>query len=112
MSNRVYVQFTQFQNIDENGNPMKEPDFGYRIFDDEDAEYNNSFESVEEMIQEGLNQDNILSYVRENHFDFYYPTVLNKGLYFNGKYIPPDEIGTETDPNDDDDDDIIVETRL
>ena len=91
MSNRVYVQLTKFQNIDEKGNPTKETDFGYRIYDDEDSEYNNSFDNIEEMTKQGLNEKDIINYVKENHFDFYYPTVSQKGLYFNGKYIPPGE---------------------
>lgn len=54
MSNMVCVQFTRFQNLDQEGDPSKEIDYGYRIYDDYEGDYNNCFDSVDAMIEAGL----------------------------------------------------------
>lgn len=92
MSNIVSVQFTRFQNLDSDGNPDGEPTLGYRIYDDYDADYNNCYDSIEEMRQAGLNEEGIIDFIDANH-DPYCLTAMERGVILNGKYIPPK--GTE-----------------
>lgn len=80
MSNIVSVQFTRFQDLDSQGIPDGEPTIGYRICDDYGADYNNCFESVEEMRKVGLTRAGIFNYIAEHHDDFAL-TAREKGVY-------------------------------
>lgn len=97
MSNIVSVQFTRFQALDDHGNPDGEPTLGYRICDDYGADYNNCFESVEEMRKAGLTQEGIFNYIAEHHDDFAL-TAREKGVYLNGDWIAQPKDGDADDP--------------
>lgn len=88
MSNLVCVQFTSFQNLDSEGKPSGKSCLGYRIYDDYDGDYNNSFESIDEMLQAGLTPEGIFDYILEHH-DSYWEEATNRGILFNDQYLPP-----------------------
>lgn len=90
MSNMVCVQFTRFQNLDQEGNPSKEIDYGYRIYDDYDGDYNNCFDSVDAMIEAGLTPECIFDYILENH-DSFWEEAMNRGVILNDVYLLPPE---------------------
>lgn len=88
MANIVEVQFTSFQNLDSDGKPVGNKHLGYRIFDDYDAEYNNTFDSLEEMKAAGLTAEGIFGYIDAKH-DKFSETVWERGVMFNDQYLPP-----------------------
>ena len=95
MSNMVCVQFTRFQNLDQDGNPSDKPTLGYRIYDDYGGDYNNCFDSVDAMIEARLTPEGIFDYINENHESFG-EEAMNRGVTLNDVYLPPpeDEEGT------------------
>lgn len=96
MSNIVSAQFTRFQDLDDHGNPFGEATMGYRICDDYGADYNNCFESVEEMHKAGLTREGIFRYIADNHDDFDL-IAREKGVYLNGDWISPPKDGDTDD---------------
>lgn len=90
MSNMVCVQFTRFQNLDQDGNPSDEPTIGYRIYDDYGGDYNNCFNSIDAMIEAGLTPERIFDYICENHESFW-EEAMNRGVTLNDVYLPPPE---------------------
>lgn len=88
MANIVEVQFTIFINIDNTGAPMDECHYGYRIFDDYDADYNNTFESVADMLEAGLTPEGIFDYISEHH-DIFSDDIWTRGVMLNNQYLPP-----------------------
>lgn len=88
MANRVYIQYTTFQNIDSNANPTGEIRFGYRLYDDYEGVYNNCFETIEDLKAKGPTEGNIVKFIGENHPQFY-ETVCERGIHFNDHYLPP-----------------------
>ena len=94
MSNIVSVQFTRFQDLDSEGNPDGEPTLCYRIYDDYGADYNNCYDSSEEMHEAGLTPEGIFQFIDENH-DPFCMTARECGVLLNGQYIPPKEDGQE-----------------
>lgn len=88
MSNMVCVQFTRFQNLDQDGNPSDEPTLGYRIYDDYGGDYNNCFVSVDEMLEKGLTPEGIFDYILEYHESFG-EEAMNRGVMLNDVYLPP-----------------------
>lgn len=92
MSNMVCIQFTKFQNLDRHGKPSEEPTFGYRIYDDYDGDYNNCFNSVDEMVEAGLTPDSIFDYIFDHH-DSYWEEAVNRGVMLNGVYLSPPPCG-------------------
>lgn len=93
MANIVEVQFTSFQNLDSDGNPVGDRNLGYRIFDDYDAEYNNTFDSIEEMKAAGLSAEGIFDYIDTKH-DKFSETAWERGVMLNDQYLlPPAEEG-------------------
>ena len=97
MSNVVSVQFTRFQDLDDHGNPDGEPTYGYRIFDDYEQNYNNCYESIEEMQRDGLTRQGIFDFIAGNH-DSFDLTAREKGVYLNGVWIKPPQDGDDDDP--------------
>lgn len=87
VSNRVSIQFCTFQNIDSNGNSMGDATTGFRIYDDYGQLYDNCYESVEEMIDEGINEEAIFKFVESRFFDSFHNAVVDKGIYLNGIWI-------------------------
>ena len=96
MSNIVSIQFTRFQDLDEHGHPDGEPTFGYRIYDDYDQEYNNCYDSVDEMRNAGLTQNGVFGFIAEHHDD-YDLIAREKGVYLNGRWIAPQKGGDADD---------------
>lgn len=88
MANIVEVQFTAFQDLDDNGYAVGEVRYGYRIFDDYDAEYNNTFDSMEAMKEIGLTPEGIFDYIDKKH-DSFCETVWERGVLLNNVYIKP-----------------------
>lgn len=88
MANLVEVQFTSFQNLDDTGQPVGEANYGYRIFDDYDADYNNAFDSVQEMIAAGLTPEGIFDYIDQMH-DKFSDVIWERGVMLNDRYIAP-----------------------
>ena len=95
MSNMVCVQFTRFQNLDQDGNLSDEPTLGYRIYDDYGGDYNNCFDSVDAMIEAGLTPEGIFDYICVNHESFW-EEAMNRGVTLNDVYLPPPEDEEET----------------
>jgi len=90
MSNIVCVQYTKFQNLNADGSPADEPNLGYRIYDDYGGDYNNCFDTVDEMIEKGLTPEGIFDYILENHESFW-EEAMNRGVMLNDVYLPPPE---------------------
>ena len=61
------------------------------------ADYDNCFESVEEMRKAGLTREGIFNYIAEHHDDFAL-TAREKGVYLNGDWIAPPKDGDADDP--------------
>lgn len=80
MANKVSFYYTRFTSLDDNGND-KEGTVGYRIADDDGQDYNNTFDSFEEL-KNTVSVSNILEFLGENHFEFYL-VVKGKGICFN-----------------------------
>ena len=97
MSNIVSVQFTRFQNLDDYGNPDGDPTYGYRIYDDYEQNYNNYYESIEEMEGDGLTREGIFDFIAGNHGSFDL-TAREKGVYLNGAWIEPPKDGDTDAP--------------
>ena len=97
MSNIVSVQFTRFQNLDDYGNPDCDPTYCYRIYDDYEQNYNNCYESIEEMEGDGLTREGIFDFIAGNH-DSFDLTAREKGVYLNGAWIEPPKVGDTDAP--------------
>ena len=96
MSNIVSVQFTRFQDLDDHGNPDGDPTYGYRIYDDYEQNYNNCYESIEDMKGDGLTREGVFEFIASNHDDFDL-TAREKGVYLNGNWIAPAKDGDADD---------------
>lgn len=91
MSYSTTIQLSIFQNIDLKGKKTDKPLYGYRIFTDYGiAEYNNTYESVEELIDE-INTDTVIEFLRNSHNNFYNIIVEDGGFYFNDDEIDLDD---------------------
>ena len=88
MANIVEVQFTAFQNLDSSGAPVGESHLGYRIFDNYDADYNNTFDSIDEMESAGLTPEGIFEYIDQKH-DKFSEIAWERGVMLNNQYIAP-----------------------
>lgn len=91
MANIVEVQFTAFQNLNDSGEAIGERCLGYRIFDDYDADYNNTFDSIDEMIAAGLTPEGIFDYIDAKH-DQFSETIWERGVMLNDRYIAPPRV--------------------
>ena len=91
MSNRITVQFTKFIDIDETGEENTVPIFGYRVYDSYGKDYNNTFESLEELNAE-VSKDTLLDVVRslEGFADVDEDTC--DGIDFNDTFYDWDEL--------------------
>lgn len=97
MSNIVSVQFTCFQDLDDAGNLVGEPDFGYRICDDYEQAYDNCYDSIYAIQADGLTPEGIFDFIAERH-DNFHETAREKGVYLNGSWIAPPKDGDADDP--------------
>lgn len=81
----VTIQFTKFINVNCNG---KDDDisYGYRIYNEEKSEYNNSFISLEDL-RKDINKSTIMDFLQEYHPDFYKIIYIDNEFEFNGDII-------------------------
>lgn len=99
--NQVTLEFTKFTNFN-SAKVMEESTFGYRIYDDYQNDYNNTFDSIEEVI-ETITKENVIEFLDKNHVG-YHESVVNhaKGLFFNGEWVTYSGECEESDDNEDD----------
>jgi len=79
------LQYCKMINYYPDGTPDYEM-WAYRIYDDYAVDYNNTFESFEEL-RETVNEDNLLDYIKENHDEFVESIYWKRGLYFCHTWI-------------------------
>jgi len=86
MSNRVNLQFTKFINIGADGHSESES-LGYRLYDDYETLYNNTYESIDEL-NEDINEETIFHFMAEHYPEIFIDAVRPKeGMYLNGVWI-------------------------
>jgi hypothetical protein len=85
MSNRVTIQVCKFVNYGTNRAPQDET-WGYRIYDDYGTDYNNNYETLEDVFDE-LNPDTILEFIEEKHDNFYESVLYLGGLFLCDDWI-------------------------
>ena len=85
MSNRLTVQYTIFVDLDLEGNEIHRY-YGYRIYDDYQAEYNNGFESFEEVAKK-VNPENIQEFLEDNYPGFYEGAEFKGGMFLGDDWI-------------------------
>jgi len=94
MSNTINIQYTKFQNLDSEGKVESE-NFGYRIYDDYATEYDNTFESFEQLT-EALNEGNMVEFLSKTQnfddVDFTDEFGGASGVYFNGEFYSAEEL--------------------
>lgn len=73
--------------MDSNGNSMGEATTGFRIYDDYGQSYDNCYDSVQEMIDEGINEEAIFRFVESRFYDSFHDSVVDKGIYLNGIWV-------------------------
>lgn len=81
----VSIQYTKFTNLNFDGGENVSS-YGYRIYSDENGEYNNYYEDINELMV-AINDENIKEFLKENHLDFYEIIKMDKKLEFNGDII-------------------------
>ena len=81
----VTIQFTRFINLSYNGDD-DEISYGYRIYNEEKSEYNNSFVTLEEL-SDYISKDTIMTFLQEYHPDFYETISIDGEFEFNGDTI-------------------------
>ena len=81
----VTIQFTKFVNVSYNSED-DDISYGYRIYNEEKSEYNNSFISLEDLNKD-INKDTILDFLQEHHPDFYKIIYIDNEFDFNGHII-------------------------
>ncbi len=96
MASKVSFEFTKFDSIDEQGN-VTATTYGYRIYDDFDAQYNNTYASLDNLTNE-ISLETLLKFISENHSEFL-DSIYYYGLYFNGKRIDIKGLKGEEDLN-------------
>ncbi len=84
MSNVVTIQFTRFTNIDEKGKEIN-TNFGYRIYDSYESQYNNTFSSLEEL-NDTVNRDTLRN-IAIKHYGTEALSDVCSGVDFNGEFI-------------------------
>ena len=89
MSNVLSIQLTTFANINSNGRVI-ENSYGYRIYDDYASVYNNTFDTLDDLLIE-VNDENFWK-VLENHDEFCDVDPLEEGVCFNGEFFSGEEI--------------------
>lgn len=66
---------------------MGEATVGFRIYDDYEQSYNNCYENVQDMIDDGINEEDIFVFVEDRFFDSFYDSIVDKGIFLNGNWI-------------------------
>jgi hypothetical protein len=89
MSNRVSFQYTKFTNYNADGTPSWDS-WGYRIYDDYDQSYNNTYDSLEELMS-SINRGNVAEYIANTFEDFWEAILHSGGLYFCNDWITTGE---------------------
>lgn len=83
--NKPCLQPTIFIDVDNRG---KEYDrtYGYRLYDDYESVYNNTFDSMEAVLEE-ITLISVIGYVRENHQSFIQDSNFT-GIYLDSDWVP------------------------
>ncbi|QAT39088.1 hypothetical protein [Clostridium sp. JN-9] len=81
----VTIQFTRFANLNSTGDD-NDISYGYRIYNEEKSEYNNSFIILEEL-NFYINKDTIKTFLQEYHPYFYEMISIDGELQFNGDTV-------------------------
>lgn len=94
MSNRITIEYTKFTNLTTEGEE-EFTSFGYRIYDNYANDYNNTFDSFEELT-EAVHEGNLLE-VLKNHedfkdVDFEDAMPVASGIEFNGTFYEGEEL--------------------
>lgn len=85
MANSVWLDYTKFDNLNENGKAT-DTWFGFRIFDDYNSDYDNTFKTFE-ALREAINVENVFRYIQEN-YEYYVDSIRESGgLYFNDRFL-------------------------
>jgi hypothetical protein len=83
MSNKVSLQVCEFVDYYEDRSICYHH-YGYRIYDDYDSSYNNTFDTLGQVFDE---IGNPLHYVEDYHSDFFESVVHAGGMYFCNDWI-------------------------
>jgi hypothetical protein len=86
---RPCFQYTRFVDINEEGKEVEEK-WGYRLYDDLDAVYNNTFDSFEEL-KDVVNRKNLMSFLMDNHLEFA-GWITERGIYFNDEWLTAEDL--------------------
>lgn len=97
MSNRVYLDLTVFTTVDENGQE-RDKSFGYRLYDDYGAVYNNTYDSIEAAHDE-IQDKGIMEVIRSHEEFKDIDGDTCSGVYYNDEEVP-EEIVMGFDPED------------
>ena len=102
------LQFTKFQNIIDGKVDKESTQYGYRLYNTDEAVYSNVYNTLEEL-QDDLDKDTVLDHIKENHPDFYDTIEIDGGFYFNDLLINLDgeEIGDDEDEEQSSDDTLL-----
>lgn len=81
----VTIQFTRFVNLNITGDD-NDISYGYRIYNEEKSQYNNSFVTLEEL-NAYISKDTIKNFLQEYHPYFYEMIYIDGEFEFNGDTI-------------------------
>jgi hypothetical protein len=85
MSNRVYIQICEF--TDYVGTDVDtDHTYGYRIWDDYDQWYNNTFDTLDAVF-EFVTEERVFELVWHNHFELWETVDERGGLYLNNDWV-------------------------
>jgi len=87
MSNQLCLEYTRFEDLDVLGNAQTES-YGYRAYDQYASVYYNLCNTFDELV-ELVNEQNVIGYLCQNHYDEFDDTSLRKGVLTNGIFIEP-----------------------
>lgn len=77
----VTLQLTEFRNLDD-----RIITYGYRIYDSDHTDYNNTFSTKKE-VRDLINKDTVFDFVKSNHKYFWGVVKAEGGLMFNDDIV-------------------------
>jgi hypothetical protein len=90
MSNPIHLTLTKFTSLDDFGTETESYSYGYRIYDNDAAIYNNTFSELKDLLMQ-VNEENFWK-VLADHEEFEDIDPMDEGLFFNGTWYDGDEI--------------------
>lgn len=85
MSNHVNFQYTKFVDLNSDGSEQHVY-YGYRIYDDYESGYDNTYESFYELCSD-VNVNTILSHIEKFHEEFMESIEFGGGMFFNDCWL-------------------------